>query len=251
MNSMLKTTACLWTVFLLSAPKINAQFDVPRFQVGISGGAFIYQGDLTPEDAGSYRTMKPAVNIFAARLFSSSFAMRANLAFGALHGDDAAYSKPEYRRQRNYTFHSPVAEVSVKAEWSVLAKNYASRGFAPYVFAGAGVGFLNVKRDWSRVNMDYFGGAESELATGLAADAAKTPPRALPVFPVGLGLRYYLSDKIGISAETSYRFTASDYIDGFSYGANPSRNDQYHSHTIGVVYRLGKKDRLGCPVVNY
>jgi len=68
---------------------------------------------------------------------------------------------------------------------------------------------------------------------------------------VGVGVRYYLSDKIGISAETTYRVMSNDYLDGFSQAANPAKGDHYYSHTIGAVYRLGKKNTLDCPVVRY
>jgi hypothetical protein len=190
------------------------------------------------------------MNIFASKLFSPSFALRANLAFGSLKGDDAKYSHPDYRQQRNFNFTSPVLEISGIAEWNILGRNYISRGFSPYVFAGIGYGFLKIKRDYSRLNLEYFGDG-SEIVTGLAADALRPLPNGVLVLPVGAGARYYLSDRIGISAETSFRIMSNDYLDGFSQAANPSKGDHYYSHTIGVVYRLGKKNTLGCPVMKY
>ena len=89
------------------------------------------------------------------------------------------------------------------------------------------------------------------MMTGLAEDAQRSLPKGLLVLPVGIGTRYYLSDKIGISAETSYRLSSTDYLDGFSQSANPSKRDQYYSHSIGIVYRLGKKNTLDCPVIRY
>jgi hypothetical protein len=250
MHLFFKMTACVIPSLFFLYKTAHAQINVPKYQFGISAGAFIYQGDLTPSSIGSYKTLKPVVNLFASRLFSPSFALRANLAFGGLRGDDAKYEDPEYRQQRNFNFHTPVIELSGLAEWNILGKNYTTRGLAPYVFAGVGYGFLRIRRDWSNLNAAYFG-AESDFMTNLSEDAERSLPKGLLVFPVGIGARYYLSDKIGISAETSYRFTSTDYLDGFSRAANPSKNDYYHSHTIGVVYRLGKKNMLDCPVVRY
>ena len=118
------------------------------------------------------------------------------------------------------------------------------------MFAGVGYSFLRIRRDWSNLDTEYFS-AESELMTGLSEDAERSVPKGLLVLPVGIGVRYYLSDKIGISAETSYRITSTDYLDGFSQSVNPSKKDYYHSHSIGIVYRLGKKNMLDCPVIRY
>ena len=134
------------------------------------------------------------------------------------------------------------------AEWNILGRNYISRGFSPYLFAGAGMSLLQVKRDYSRLNAEYFANAP-ELFTGLNADIQHAPPKVLLVMPVGVGVRYYLSDKIGITAESSYRIMSNDYLDGFSQSVDPARGDHYYSHTIGIVYRLGKKNTLACPVI--
>jgi hypothetical protein len=250
MKSILQAAVFLFMGLFIIFFIAGAQTNVPKFQFGISLGAFIYQGDLTPSPAGSYKTMKPAVNIFASKLFSSSFSLRTNLAFGKLKGDDSQYDHPEYRQQRNFNFISPVVEISGIAEWNLLGRNYTRRGFSPYLFAGAGYSFLKIRRDWSNLNVAYFG-TESELVTGLTTDEQHSLPKGLLVLPVGAGIRYYLSDKIGVSTETSYRLASTDYLDGFSRAANPAKTDHYYSHTIGLVYRLGKKNTLACPVIKY
>ncbi|MBL7744436.1 MAG: hypothetical protein JNN00_13255 [Chitinophagaceae bacterium] len=251
MKSILKAATCLCVITSLTTGHINAQlFNDPKFQFGIGVGTFVYQGDLTPSALGSYKTMKPAINLFAARLINSSFAWRANLAFGGLKGDDAKYANPEYRQQRNFNFTSRVFEIAGMAEWNILGRNYISRGFAPYVFGGVGYNFVNISRDYSNLNAEYFG-TESDLLTGLTTDAQRSLPKGLLLLPVGVGTRYYLSDRIGISAETSYRIMSNDYLDGFSQAANPNKGDHYYSHTLGIVYRIGKKNTLGCPAIKY
>ena len=114
------------------------------------------------------------------------------------------------------------------------------------MFAGGGVSFLNIHRDYSNFNAEYFG-TNSPIITGLNADLQHTPPKLLLVMPVGIGVRYYFSDRLGLSAETSYRIMSNDYLDGFSQSVDPVKGDHYYSHSIGVVYRLGKKNTLECP----
>jgi opacity protein-like surface antigen len=250
MKSILTAILCLVMNICVIHSIVNAQINVPKFQLGAGIGTFVYMGDLTPTASGSYKTLKPALYLFASRLFSPSFALRANLAFGKLKGDDAKYDHPEYRQQRNFAFTSPVTELSGLAEWNVLGRNYIRRGFSPYLFGGIAYSFLKIRRDWSRLNTDYFG-AESELVTNLAIDAQQSLPKGLLVFPVGAGARYYLSDKIGINAEASYRIMSTDYLDGFSRAANPTKGDHYGIYSAGLVYRIGKKNTLDCPVIRY
>ncbi len=250
MKIVLKEAICVLILIYGYSPALHSQTNNPKFQFGAGAGAFIYQGDLAPSSLGSYKTIKPVINLFAAKFFSPFLSLRANLAFGGLKGDDAKYNDPAYRQHRNFNFRTPVAEIAGIAEWNVLGRNYINKGFSPYLFAGLGVSFMKIKRDWTNLDTEYFS-AESAMMEGLAEDAQRSLPKVLPVLPVGIGARYYLSDKIGISAETSYRLSSTDYLDGFSRSANPSKQDHYYSHTIGVVYRLGKKNSWDCPVVRY
>ena len=250
MKSISQTILYALMIMVFIQEAVNAQTNIQKFQIGIQAGAFIYEGDLTPSPVGSYRTLRPAFSLFASKLMSSSLAVRGNLAFGMLRGNDAAYSNPEYRQHRNFSFRTPIVELSAIAEWNPFSRNYASKGFVPYLFAGGGISLLKISRDYSGFDAGYFG-ENSELPNSIAADAAHSTPRVLLVLPIGVGARYYLSDRIGLTAETSYRIMSNDYLDGFSLAANPAKGDHYHSHTVGMVYRIGKKNLLDCPVVKY
>ena len=134
--------------------------------------------------------------------------------------------------------------------WNIFGNNgnEYDRRFSPYLFGGVGLNFLKVKRDYSNFNAAFFGDA-SDIQTGLTADQAKTPPRTLLVIPAGVGVEYYLNPHLSLSAETNFRYMNTDYLDGFSKAADPSKNDYYHSHMLGLIYKFGKKDRLGCPAM--
>lgn len=191
--------------------------------------------------------MKPQLALHIYRKINTSFSARLNITRGKLYGDDAKYSNPDWRQQRNFNFTSPITEISLQGVWSFL-ENRSPR-FSPYVFAGGGVAFMNIKRDYSNYNAGYFG-ENSSVANGLAADAATSLPRVIPVAPVGAGVRYYLNDRFSLIGETSYRLSFTDYMDGFSKSANPGKNDHYLSHSVGLVYAFGKKNKgLGCPTV--
>ena len=229
----------------------TAQTDNPKYEFGLNLGFFVYQGDLTPEKFGSFKTQQFSFDLHANKIMNPSFSVRANLSLGKLKGDDALYSNPAYRQQRNFNFTTPVTELTAQLVWNVAGRNYADKGFSPYIFAGAGFSFLKIKRDWSNINTTYFAPETSEVWAGLAADSAHKLPKVLPVIPVGAGVKYFITPNWAVTAETSYRLISTDYLDGFSQAANPQKKDSYLNYSIGVLYRTGKKDRLGCPVMRY
>jgi hypothetical protein len=133
--------------------------------------------------------------------------------------------------------------------WNIRGNNYGDRKIiSPYIFGGIGLSALRVTRDWSRIDYDYFAG-EPSLLEGLAADTMHALPGTIPVIPVGAGLRYPISNKLSVMAEASYRFTFTDYIDGFSKASNPDKNDYYGNFSIGLIYTFGKRSVLDCPVI--
>lgn len=222
-----------------------------KFEYGLNLGFVVYQGDLTPEKFGSFKTQKFAVGLQMNRVLGHTFSIRGNVLISKLYGDDAKYDEPEYRQQRNFTFTSPLIELSAQLVFNITAQNYADKGLSPYFFAGAGVAFLNIKRDWSRLNREYFDAQNHVVTDGLAIDSAHAVPKVIPVIPVGGGLRYFFSPQWGVNAEAAYRLSYTDYLDGFSEAANPDLKDHYLNYSIGVIYRPGKKNSLGCPVIKY
>jgi len=252
MTKSIQAPALIGLLLFGMMPFAFAQPDLSKWQVGINGGMFIYQGDLTPSRFGSYNTMKPGLALYVSRILSPSFILRTNLALAKLKGDDAKYNDPDWRKQRNFNFTSPVTEISELLVWNVFKNNSNEVGkrFSPYLFAGAGISFIKVKRDYSSFNAEYFGEG-SDLPSRLAEDIATNTPRKILVLPAGVGVEYYLSPRIALTAETNFRYTFTDYLDGFSQAANPEKKDFYHSHTIGLVYKFGTKNGLGCPAMKY
>lgn len=246
MKSVLKKYFPITVFLFFNSYFLNAQINLSKYEVGLSGGVFVYQGDLTPQQLGSYKTLKPQLALHVYRIISPVLSARLNINRGKLYGNDAKYNNPDWRQQRNFNFTTPVTEISVQGIWSLLAKREPR--FSPYLFAGAGISFLNIKRDWSNINTAVFGEG-SDVQNGLVIDAAKSLPRVIPVLPLGAGVRYSLSNRFSLIGETSYRLSFTDYLDGFSKSANASKTDHYLSHSIGVIYSFGKKNDngIGCP----
>ena len=243
-----KTAAIVICSFLFLVNKTGAQF-YKDMSVGLNGGVYIYQGDLTPERFGSFRTLQPGFSIFAKKPINYFLAARLHISFARLVGDDSRYSSPKYRQQRNFNFSTPVKEFSAQLVWNIRGRNYDEKGIMPYIFSGAGISLIAVKKDYSRMDKSVFG-VSSDVAAGLAIDNARGTPRALLSVPVGVGAEYPISNRFSVNIEASYRFIFTDYLDGFSQSANPKLKDHYHSTSVGLIYKFGNRDKgIECPAM--
>jgi hypothetical protein len=248
----LQPVVVLCTCLLWGASSVTAQRVSPtRWEFGASVGIFMYQGDLTPSVIGGYKDPKLGLNLFASRIMSSSLALRGQLSLSALKTNEADYNNPAWRQQRNLAFVSPLAEVSALAVWYPKADLMDApylKNISPYLFAGAALSFLSVRRDFSRFNGDFFN-TQPKVINGLALDALHRTPKLTPVIPVGAGAKYPVSEKFSLFAEASYRLGFNDYIDGVSKAGNPRKKDHYYSVSIGLTYRPFRNRGIGCPSV--
>ncbi|HEY1113040.1 MAG TPA: DUF6089 family protein [Chitinophagaceae bacterium] len=247
MKSRLKNTLILALPFLFCSSLSQAQslFE-SKYEIGINAGTLIYQGDLTPDAVGSFKTPGFVVGLYGSRRLSNKLAARLDLSLGRLRGDDAKYEEPDWRQERALKFKTPVTEVAALLVWNALGTD---RRFSPYLFAGLGYTFLKIDRDYSRFNYAYF--ADQGLGEYLQRDIEHDLPRSEFMVPMGVGVRYALTDKLGLNLESAYRHISTDYLDGFSQAGNPRRDDAYFKFSAGLSYQLGKKDPLDCPVVRF
>lgn len=236
MISFLKILVTL-LLAIFSIASVYAQLKTSKYEVGINVGTLVYQGDLSRSFIGEYKTLKPAIGISVARSFDPYFSLRGNLTFGKISSDELKYSSPRWKQFRAFNFSTPVTELSASLVFNPFGDD-SERRLTPYLTAGIGLTLLNVKRDWSKYDSTFYP-AKSQVQIGLGVDTLYTPPRAIAVLPVGVGLRYVLSSQWALNVEGNYRFTASDYVDGFKHSGNPSNSDNYYGISLGLTYRFG------------
>ncbi|MDI3322586.1 DUF6089 family protein [Pinibacter soli] len=211
-----------------------------KYEFGIGGGIVVYQGDLAPTVWGAYRCISPGLQANITRIFSPSFALRIGGAVGKFTADDTKSSyKEAYRDYRKYNFTTSFAELTAMAQWTPFAK--ANWRLNPYLLGGAGVSYLKVKNDWSKSDFNYFAG--ENLQQRASEDSAKSHSFFAPILPVGVGLKYDVSDKVALKLEWINRITFTDYLDGFSKAANPNKNDRYSSIMLSLNFALGKNHK--------
>ena len=236
-------------IFFMENLKVDAQLNQSKWQIGANAGYIVYQGDLTPKLLGNYKTLKPTVGINISRILSNALKLRTALSLGKISGNEIFYSKPAFRQERNLKFSTPITEISEILIYNFLDKSY-KRQFSPYVFAGVGVSFLNIIRfptDTSTIYLEN----ETNAALQLSADLQTSLPKKTLVLAAGFGVEYNISTSVSLNAEMNFRYTGTDYLDGFSKVANPKSNDQYYSSTLGITYHFKKKGMLDCPVLKF
>ncbi len=235
-------------VFALGFTRVTAQLFPAKYELGLTGGGFIYQGDLAPRVWGSLKTTRPGFGGYAGRILSPAVTIRFAFNIGTLRGDETKFDRPEYRKYRAFKFTGTLREFSLQAKLNLESLTPYTLKWKPYLFAGVGIAYINTRTDYSEFEAGFFG-PNSSTITGLAIDITRPAKMQKPVVPIGVGLRYYLTEDLSLNIEGSYRLTNTDYIDGFSQSANPNMNDHYLVATVGLSYKFGRKSRYACPVV--
>lgn len=83
-----KSTAIVLISFLFITGKSHAQF-YKDMSVGLNGGIYIYQGDLTPQTLGSIKTIQPGFS-FLQKPINHFLAARVHFSFARLKAMTAA-----------------------------------------------------------------------------------------------------------------------------------------------------------------
>jgi hypothetical protein len=107
----------LLTLLLLGKGIIlHAQDELPRHEFTFKVGELVYQGDLTPEQFGAFKTRRLAWEVQFTRILTNTFSLKANVLWGNITAHDHLYKKPTWRQQRNFNFKSPLTEFSLRLQ---------------------------------------------------------------------------------------------------------------------------------------
>lgn len=203
------------SLLLVLANAVNAQTEeyVQEGEFGITIGSAFYFGDINT--TASFSRPKPAIGIFYRRQFGNYVAVRLSAHYAELGYSDI-YSKNEFQLDRNLSFNTNIWEIALLGDFNFFKflpqdPNYR---FTPYVSLGIGVfsydpyAYLDGTKNFLRPlgtegqNFGYMG---------------RTPYNTMAFcIPVGVGIKYNITDKINLSFEAGYRFAFTDYIDDVS-----------------------------------
>ncbi len=175
-----------------------------------------------------------SAGIMVRRRLGGMFALRAHLMYGGLNSDDADGENAD----RGFSSEASVIEPGLVLEFEPFAaKRFAGGTFkkilSPYIGVGAAYGI------WGDVTTNYNGMTSAAITSDIAAQGDDNGGF---VFPLGAGLKYYLSPKSSLGLDVAYRMTGADLIDGVSESGNPAKDDAYTVFGLTFATGFGKPD---------
>jgi hypothetical protein len=186
---------------------------VQKGEFGITVGLAHYFGDLNTR-VGLNRP-KPALGMFFRKQFGNYVGVRLSAHYAQLGYSDI-YSKNEYQKTRNLSFNSNIWEVALQGDFNFFKfiptdPDYA---FTPYITLGVGV-FTYDPYAYSNGEKEFLRplGTEGQL---IGYKGRKPYSTLALCIPIGVGIKYNLSEKINFSFELAHRFTGTDYLDDVS-----------------------------------
>ncbi len=186
-------------------------------ELGIMLGVSTYQGDLSPSNKRlNPGQLNPMLGIFGKKNFNQYFAARLGFNYGVISAEDSK-STIESSRVRNLSFRSNIFEGNLMFEFNILGYEpyNLEKPWSPYIFAGVALFHYNPKAkydgDW--VELQPLG-TEGQ---GLAAYPDRDPYNLNGFsIPMGVGVKFAISDTWNIGAEVGVRRTFTDYLDDVS-----------------------------------
>jgi hypothetical protein len=218
-------TFLVCALLVLSGSVASAQ----RIEAGFFGGGATYQGDLA-DDNIQLKETKLAYGGLLRYYLNNSIVLGANFYVGTLTGSD--FNNPR-TLSRGYTFTGQFNEFALTGEWHFMrpfGRTRSSSGlfrpyFSPFVFLGIGSTTCKAK-PVAPVGTTPYPFPEAGDADNFIC------------VPAGIGIKYQFAEQFAIGLELGSRTVFSDYLDGVSKTANPSRNDWYVVGGITLTYTL-------------
>lgn len=215
-----------------------------KWEAGLLLGVNQNYGDMQ-EDASYLSQNRPVGGVFVRRHFGNYFALRGQVFFGGLAGNDL--DNPNGRwNYRRLKFTSPLTEASLLAEVypfgerKYFCEGSFKRNLTPYLFGGVAGVFTN-----PTVTVQP-GATAPPLQSWMDEDAANLKKSAFAI-PFGIGVKYNMAERWTLGLEAGYRYAFTDYLDGTSRATtslvtNKPYRDGYAVANVLLSYRFGDKD---------
>jgi hypothetical protein len=190
------------------------RFDyVQKGEFGITVGAAHYFGDLNTR--ASINRPKLAAGAYFRKQFGNYIGLRISAHYAELGYSDT-YSKSDYQKTRNLSFNTNIWELALQGDFNFFKfiPNEPGYQFTPYITLGVGVftydpyAYLDGQKEFLRPL-----GTEGQ---NIGYQGRKPYGTLAMCIPLGVGIKYNLSEKINFTIEVTQRFTNTDYLDDVS-----------------------------------
>ena len=205
-QTWIRTTIAICCLLFCFAAKAEDEIEY-KMDMGVGLGGCFYLGDA---NGTPFANLSPMGAITARRLLNPRMAVKANIAFGHIHGTsegflptDAYSETPEGGTPTQVKFSRNVMDIGAQFELNFW-------GF------GTGVGY----KGNSRITPYILAGLGVTIGIGGGAKACGGMN-----IPVGVGVKYKLKPRINLGFEWTMRFSTTDKLDATPEGTQ--LNDPY------------------------
>ena len=211
---------------------LNCLAGLDRFTYQTGAGISFYQGDIGeafPVTESIRYNVKGGVNF---RLYKF-LGIHYHISYTQIHHSDL-YSDQADRQDRGIFFENKILHSGIHLSLNQFISPYTK--IIHYIYLGLDAAAMQVtteKRGGTRV---------------LAPEGTFSPFQILG--PIGAGLGYRVSKRIGIVSEFTYYLSNTDYLDGTSYNGTPANTDSFVNYNLMVTIKLGKLKRARRPSFN-
>lgn len=206
----------LIVVMMLFAPPIFSQYQSyqAKGEIGVSGGVASYFGDLNPN-----ATLTPfslTAGGYYQQYINNYVGFRVSANYIRLHATDADNKNIAYKN-RNLNFTNDMAEISLTGNFNFFsyAPGFSGHNFTPYVALGIGAVYTNPYTFYNGKKV-FLRPLGTEGQNSTTTHDGKKYGNIAMVFPLSVGVKQALSEKVNLFAEAGYRFTTTDYLDDVS-----------------------------------
>jgi Domain of unknown function (DUF6089) len=212
----IKIFALLFVVVIASASRLTAQEAyVQEGEFGVGIGAAHYFGDLNTR--ARLNRLKPAATIFFRKNFGNYISARIGASFAQVGYSDVYNTHNEYMYRRNLSFNTNIWELALQGDFNFFRfmPGDAAYNFTPYVTLGVGAfsydpfAYLKGEKVYLRSL-----GTEGQGST-LYPERKQYSTMAI-CFPIGVGIKYAINERVNIAIEILHRISTTDYMDDVS-----------------------------------
>jgi opacity protein-like surface antigen len=221
-------------------------------EVGLFGGGSYYLGDINPRR--HFIPSHPAIGGFFRFTPNYRYAFRLGLNYGTVSASDSKSKEPD-QLERNLNFRSRIYDAQAIAEFNFVEYRigHPNHIFTMFVFGGLGFFHMNPQIN---INGDYVNlhGMKTE-------NQSKSYSKYQFSLPFGIGIKWNVTDRIGLGFEWGPRKTFTDYLDDISGSytvnslavsrgilgsmrGNPRSKDWYFFYGFTLNFRLLNKETV-------
>lgn len=212
-------------LMLATATRMSAQDDPQyRMEIGAGVGMVGYKGDF---NGSLFKNMQPMATLLARYNFDPYKDLRLSATYGKLKGDSKKLQTyyPDYQ-ETPYSFNSSLVDVSLVFEYNFwpygTGRDYrGAKRITPFIFGGLGATYVS-------------GGSKNVFTANV---------------PIGLGVKYKMSERMNVGLDWAIHFSLSDELDGVKdpYGVKSSgafkNTDCYSALELTLTYSFSAKCR--------